>query len=251
MSRETVGWCWDHSTADSTTLLVLLAIANDASSEMGEAWPSMATIARRARCSTRTAQRCIERLVEMGELVVEPQMGGGMNWRGQSRHRPNLYTMVGYVGCQSVTPATAGGVTETAERGDKRGDRNGQSGVTLLSQEPTTEPENPIEPPLSVSPPPVSLFEEFYRAYPRRVGRPDAERAWFKATRDTDPSVILAAAKVYAADPNLPEMQFIPHPSRWLNDHRWEDGPLPPRRGRAPVNGTFATLQRARERGTS
>jgi hypothetical protein len=32
-----------------------------------------------------------------------------------------------------------------------------------------------------------------------------------------------------AADPNLPEVAFIPHPSTWLNRGGWDDAPYPPR----------------------
>jgi hypothetical protein len=34
----------------------------------------------------------------------------------------------------------------------------------------------------------------------------------------------------YAADPNLPDKQFIPLPATWLNGDRWDDDPCPPRR---------------------
>lgn len=36
----------------------------------------------------------------------------------------------------------------------------------------------------------------------------------------------------YAADPNLPtDPQYIPNATTWLNNDRWENGPLPPRGG--------------------
>lgn len=73
-------------------------------------------------------------------------------------------------------------------------------------------------------------FADFWRTYPRRVGKRDARKAWAAAVRRTgDPAVILRGARHYAADPNLPETQYIPHPATWLNGDRWEDGPLPAR----------------------
>jgi hypothetical protein len=46
--------------------------------------------------------------------------------------------------------------------------------------------------------------------------------------------MILAGAKRYAADPNR-EDEFTAHPSTWLNQDRWLDGPLPQR---SRVNGS-------------
>lgn len=75
------------------------------------------------------------------------------------------------------------------------------------------------------------LFTEFWKHYPRKVGKEDARRAWGRAIkrRKTNPDDIVAGAARYAADPNLPETAFIPHPDRWLNGNRWENDPEPPR----------------------
>jgi len=79
-------------------------------------------------------------------------------------------------------------------------------------------------------------FAEFYMAYPRKVGKDAARRAFAKAVRSVDVSVVIAGARQFAADPNLPEKQFIPHPSSWLNAGRWDDEPLPTREGgRTPM----------------
>ena len=72
-------------------------------------------------------------------------------------------------------------------------------------------------------------FAEFWQEYPRKVGKDDARKAYTKALkRATAPRILLAAHR-YATDPNLPDRQFIPHPSKWLNDGRWDDDPLPAR----------------------
>lgn len=68
----------------------------------------------------------------------------------------------------------------------------------------------------ALDPPEVSSpgFAEFYLAYPRKVGKEDARKAFEKATKSVDPAVIVEGARRYAADPNLPDKKFIPHPSR-------------------------------------
>ena len=72
-------------------------------------------------------------------------------------------------------------------------------------------------------------FDAFWAAYPKRKDKGHARTAWVKAVRKADAETITAAAARFAADPNLPEPQFIPMPSTWLNGERWEDGPCQPR----------------------
>jgi hypothetical protein len=69
---------------------------------------------------------------------------------------------------------------------------------------------------------PVSEFDRFWSAYPRKVGKKAALKAWEKAIRDADPETIIAAAQRYAANPNL-EPKYTAHPTTWLNQGRWDD----------------------------
>jgi hypothetical protein len=58
---------FEHSRASGSNLLVLMAIADNADDE-GAAYPKQETIARKARMSVRTVQRCIQDLRDLGEL---------------------------------------------------------------------------------------------------------------------------------------------------------------------------------------
>lgn len=88
-------------------------------------------------------------------------------------------------------------------------------------------------------------FTDFYDAYPRHVGRKDAERAFHRAAKTVSPQTIIDAARRLAADPNLPDKQFIPHPATWLNQGRWDDEPLPERHG---GRGTYSQRTEDAER---
>ena len=72
-------------------------------------------------------------------------------------------------------------------------------------------------------------FTEFWDAYPRKVRRDRALKAFASACRRASPAAIIAGAKRLAADPNLPPEQYIPHPATWLNGGGWDDDPLPAR----------------------
>ncbi len=94
MSVRVMTWVWDHSRAGGSDRLVLLAIADCASDDGSEAWPATATLARKTRVDERTVQRCVQRLVELGELEVMWRSGP----RGTNRYRVRMTPR------QSVTP---------------------------------------------------------------------------------------------------------------------------------------------------
>lgn len=77
---------------------------------------------------------------------------------------------------------------------------------------------------ISVKPKQDDHFEDFWAAYPRRVGKAAARRSWEKAMKVTTPDVIGAALRA-AEWPEDP--QYIPHPATWLNQGRWDDQPAP------------------------
>ena len=77
-------------------------------------------------------------------------------------------------------------------------------------------------------------FETFWHVYPRKAGKDDAKKAFIVAAKKTDPSLIIAGASRYAADPNLPtDKTYIPYPGKWLRGGHWTDEPLPQRQPEA------------------
>ena len=67
----------------------------------------------------------------------------------------------------------------------------------------------------------MSDFDTFYAAYPRRVGKLDAIRAYAKARTVATADEILAGVALYQA--NKPEYADWCHPATWLNKGRWMD----------------------------
>jgi hypothetical protein len=78
-------------------------------------------------------------------------------------------------------------------------------------------------------------FEEFWKIYPRRVGRNSALRAFkrvltgFGSEVESKVEELLSGASRLSRDPNLPPAQFIPYPATWLNREGWLDEPYPER----------------------
>lgn len=69
----------------------------------------------------------------------------------------------------------------------------------------------------------IQAFEEFWNLYPRKVGKGGAQSAFLKACKKVEPEIIMNALTAYVNSGRLPEMQFIPHASTWLNQERWTD----------------------------
>jgi hypothetical protein len=138
VSVDVISWVWRSSAATGTDRLVLLAIADAADSDGTNAWPSVATLARKAAVSNRTVQRSIGNLVELGELEVLEQAGGPARMRAD--RRPNEYrVLMQRRGDTPVAPSEprgdsggADGVTSVALRGD--------TGVTQPVHDPSVGP---------------------------------------------------------------------------------------------------------------
>jgi hypothetical protein len=73
----------------------------------------------------------------------------------------------------------------------------------------------------------VTDFDDFWRAYPHKIGKPKALLAYRQAIkRGGDPPSILAGLERAKARWNDPK--FIPHPTTWLNRDGWNDEPANP-----------------------
>lgn len=64
-------------------------------------------------------------------------------------------------------------------------------------------------------------FDLFWQAYPRKMGKLAAQKAWAKAAKLADPKEIIAGIEPYKA--HKPDWQDYCHPATWLNQGRWMD----------------------------
>jgi hypothetical protein len=117
--------------------------------------------------------------------------------------------------------------TEEKRREESRGDL---TTTTLGQQQPagrasaiTKTPPNPQgQRPQSLA----SGFERFWRVYPRKVKRRKALEAWLKVRPDADLTIRIIAAVEAAKrsrDWQKDRGRYIPHPTSWLNQGRWDD----------------------------
>lgn len=70
-------------------------------------------------------------------------------------------------------------------------------------------------------------FDDFWAAYPKKVAKPDARKAWTKAAKGTDWALIVAGAKRYAGERRGQDPKYTAYPATWLNRESWNDEPQP------------------------
>ena len=71
-----------------------------------------------------------------------------------------------------------------------------------------------------------NTFDQFWDAYPRKTGKGAALRIWEKLKPDDDLTEIILksiVAHCQCRQWTKENGQYIPHPSTWLNQRRWED----------------------------
>lgn len=69
-------------------------------------------------------------------------------------------------------------------------------------------------------------FNQFYAAYPRKVGKATASKSWFalKPNAELRATIMAALAQHKSShDWRKDDGQYIPHPATWLNQRRWTD----------------------------
>ncbi|MEU8079278.1 helix-turn-helix domain-containing protein [Catellatospora citrea] len=90
MSIKVMNWVWSESTTGGTERLLLLAIADNATDDGTNAYPSLATLARKVRLDERTVRRLLRKLEDGKHIKVA--VGAGP--RGTNRYTVIMHRAV-------------------------------------------------------------------------------------------------------------------------------------------------------------
>lgn len=230
MSVKWMGWVFDESPLSGKAQVLHLAMASYANDD-GKFFASYADLGAKAKCTKQHVQTVVSQMVRDGLLEVLE--------KGSTKGRATVYRLLGPYNSLAQTdrvtvqlePATVqlepSDGTNLHEHNVLDNElHNGQA--LLVAEVVVTGPS----------------FEDFYAVYPRRMKPGDAEKAWKQMLREGhDPQVIVEGARRFAADPNLPEKQFVPYPATWLRAKSWMDEPLPARGSAAPRVTAFMEQQ--------
>lgn len=178
--------------------------------EPADCFPSMTTLSSRLGVTTRAARRWVAELEAKGWVQRYPR------WTTGGIQTSNGYLVRAQIESGEEDRTVRVGRTEESGGPGPRSPAERDS----IEREPEKEKTRALDT--------LSLFDEFWAAYPRRTGKGAARTAWAKAVQREHPGAIVRAALRFRHDPNR-DPQFTPHPATWLNQDRWEDDPLPSR----------------------
>jgi hypothetical protein len=236
MSIIAVGIVLDAPIRPSTTKLVAVALANWCNDDGRSLYPSMTMIANKAGISRCQARRIVHGLIAVGLLSVVANGSGGKP--GDTPHYRLHLDRIRQLAETGSTDATASTDAQDGSHGCTGGiasmHKRGRMGATQTVREPSENRHSSASatekatskasrPKLETEHP---LFGEFYAAYPRKVDRQDAVKAF--ATLNPDRTLLdtmLAAIKAQGLARRCAdgEGRFVPHPATWINRRRWED----------------------------
>jgi len=185
-----------------------------ADSESRESWPGHRTVANLCGLSDPTVRRAIRALRSVGLLATEAR------YDEDGRQRSNVYVL--------RSPESTGGVTSDQGEGVTSDQGRGSPVTTLeqdsLEQDPDEQDRNP-----PIVPPPGGRvakvddgFDAFWAAYPNKVGKKAAQKAWKKHRPPLDACL---RALEWQSKTVKWITGFIPNPATWINRGSWEDEP--------------------------
>lgn len=149
---------WKDSKQKGSTLLLLLALADNYNDDRGCAWPSVAYLARKCRMTERNTQLLLSRLAESGEITIDANAGP---------NGCNVYRLADIGrGGENFSPRKTAreGMKSSASRGENSGAQNFTQTVNGNRNEPN-------EPPAAGGPGHQAFIDLWHEAYQMQFGR--------------------------------------------------------------------------------
>lgn len=209
------GVCRDNRLTKSA-IAVSTVLVDYADKRTGASYPSIERIVAESGVPRTTAIKSLKRLAQLGHMDATKRHGANNNYvlaspesgtrseRG-TRAIPNVTSAISNLRRGKTSPGHGTDPVPVPEHEQRKA-------IEATGIEQTERP--------------ASRFDEFYKAYPRKEGRPKAEKAWSGGKLDKLADKILADVIERAGDEGGwkgTEPRFIPLPATYLNGRRWED----------------------------
>jgi hypothetical protein len=191
---------WQYSPYKGEHLLLHLALADFANDE-GTCWPSVRTLAKKSRSSEQWVRAGIRKMIDDSLIeIIEKGLGRGNVNRYQLKAIREIP--------ESQLPLSTKGETQSLEIGNSVDSLSyiQNHHESSLSQQSETD------------------FDSLWLAYPKKVGKGSARKAFIKAmSKPGAPKIeeLIAAVEQYKTTINDP--RYIAHLATWLNGERWLD----------------------------
>jgi hypothetical protein len=205
---------WEHSPQKEGSLLILLALADFAHDDGAGAFPSIKTLAHKARMSERNAQYCLRRLEAAGEIEKQ-----GFHTSGATIWRVVLPVQGGAnIAGANIAP---GAIDDTL--GVQVMHRGGATSCTLTVNEPLGEPlDTPLPPKRGEY---SQAFEQFWTKYPKVLNssKKKAAQVWERMKPDKRAAAMAGLDKYLASEGW--QRGFAPHTTTYLRGELWDSDP--------------------------
>jgi hypothetical protein len=226
-------FCWQSKQArrlirkhlDGDTLLKIVLSVYDALTEIGSdegrstfktSQPHVGEYA--GGYDVRSVQRALPQLKELGLIDYDSPSG---KLRG-----PITYTLLSLDTTGSRNDATGSRNDATGSRNDTTGGENGLQSQSRIKLEKHSEE---IVEQHSREGDVLKPFDEFWKAYPKRINRKAAEQAWGLVTDLPPITDLLASLELHKTSDawTRDDGRWIPAPAKWITDRRFQDDVKP------------------------
>lgn len=245
MSIRLIARALDRQDVRETAKLVLVGLADHAN-DAGECWPSIERLRIVASLThTRHVYAALDKLIAAGLVTRESRPGKRSRFRLCLPATPDASVTPdgGVTPDASVTPPLTEASRVPLTPASLTPDASVTQTVTEPSGEPSVNRHTPAEGGGSVSGASSTpsakkarrqaspaggdeTFGRFWDAYPRKVAKGAALKAWHRLAPDADlTDAILDALAWQRRLDAWRNPRYIPHPATWLHDRRWEDAP--------------------------
>lgn len=190
--------------------------------ERGKAYPSQAFLMKRLDITRNTLRNELKKLEE-AKLILHDGFTEVMTVGGLQKIKTFKIVDVWVRNANFYVEAKGGQNTPTLF--DKGGQNNAQGGSKNEGGEGenSASKKNHTKKNIELA---TTLFNSFWISYPKKVGKGQAERSWFKYCPDQSlADTILASVELHKKTRQWKEDngKYIPNPSTFLNGKRWED----------------------------
>lgn len=223
MSVEAITWALRQPIPQSSTKFVLVVLANCSSADSGLAWPSIAYLASATGQDRKTVVANLARLQEWGLIEDTGKRAGTTKQIVMYRIicGPDLFVP------EENRNGSGNGTVPKKEQVQNSGKQSRFSGEE--SQKRDTETSLTTKNHHSSAQRSASRFDEFYQAYPNRVGRKRAHEAWQRQGLEDIAQQLIDDVQRRAKEDGRWLNGYVPDPVTYLEEERWTDE-LQPRR---------------------
>ena len=257
MAKKTTGTLWwlteireCEALSDATDVLLMITLADHINSE-DETYVGIETLARGARCSYPTAKRHLKELQERGFILRERRRRDDGNL---STYTTKLVREALEVGITTIHDPE---ITMIHDQGSPRRsltrDHPDDPAEVPSDEVPSVEENNSASTKLALSAQNKILaeFDEWWDMVPRKKAKGGALKAYRSARKKVSAETIFDGTRLWVAESQGKDLEYVPHPATWLNQERWADEATPQKAldrstGASPLDGL---LELKRQRG--